>query len=564
MKSSEKSSHLASRFHPLEITFLGGCGEFGLNCTLFSYGGEILVVDAGLMFPEEEFLGVDFVIPDIQYLFQRAKKVKGIVLTHGHEDHIGAVPYLYEALRAPLVGSDFTLGLVQAKLAEHQLDARSDLRQVKARDVLEIGPFQVEFIQVTHSIPASLALAIRTPVGLVIHTADFKIDQSPVDGALFDFPRFGQFGDEGVLALLSDSTNSEREGFTPSERRVGEALEPILRRARGRVLVATFASHIHRIQQILDIAAANKKRVCLVGRSLLQNTKVAERLGHLTIPAGVLVEPRSAARMAPERLILVVTGSQGEPMSALSRIALDEHKEVKIGSGDQVIFSARTIPGNDKAISRVVNHLLKRGAEVMLDDTAPAVHASGHASQEELKIMLNLTRPRFFVPIHGEYRQLHRHAQLAAESGIAAERVLLVEDGDRLEFGRGRVARGEKVPTGRVFIDTTLEEVEEVLIRDRRHLSEDGIVTAVVVINRATGEVETEPEIVSRGFVLEEEENQLLQRAADLVRSTVGSSTLEERGDTHVIHAKIQADLKRFFRKETGRRPMIIPMVIEI
>ena len=564
MKSSEKSSHHSHRHSPLEIIFLGGCGEFGLNCTLFRYGEDILVVDAGLMFPEEEFLGVDFVIPDIQYLFERAKQVRGILLTHGHEDHIGAVPYLYEAVRAPLFGSDFTLGLVQAKLAEHQLDARSDLRVVKARDVVDIGPFQVEFIQVTHSIPASLALAIRTPVGLVIHTADFKIDQSPVDGALFDFPRFGQFGDEGVLALLGDSTNSEREGFTASERRVGEALEPILRRAHKRVLVATFASHIHRIQQILDIAAANKKRVCLVGRSLLQNTKVAERLGHLSIPAGVLVEPKSAARVAPERLILVVTGSQGEPMSALSRIALDEHKEVKIGPGDQVIFSARTIPGNDKAISRVVNHLLKRGAEVMLDDSSPAVHASGHASQEELKIMLNLTRPKYFVPIHGEYRQLHRHARLAEESGIAPERILLVEDGDRLVLGKDRVTRGERIPTGRVFIDTTLEEVEEVLIRDRRHLSEDGIVTAVVVINKATGEVESDPEIVSRGFVLEEEENHLLKRAADLVTATVVSSTLEERSDTHVIQAKIQTELRRFFRRETGRRPMIIPMVIEI
>jgi ribonuclease J len=564
MKSSEKPSHPTSSSASLEIIFLGGCGEFGLNCTLLRFGGEILVVDAGLMFPEEEFLGVDFVIPDIQYLFEHAKEVRGILLTHGHEDHIGASPYLYEAVRAPLYGSDFTLGLVQGKLIEHRIDARDHLRPVKARDVVQIGPFQVEFIQVTHSIPASLALAIRTPVGLVIHTADFKIDQSPVDGRLFDFPRLGQFGDEGVLALLSDSTNSEREGFTPSERRVGEALEPILRRARGRVLVTTFASHIHRIQQLLDIAEANKKRVCLVGRSLLQNTKVAERLGYLSIPPGILVEPKSAARIAPERLILVVTGSQGEPMSALSRIALDEHKEVKIGEGDQVIFSARTIPGNDKAISRVINHLLKRGAEVMLDESSPNVHASGHASQEELKIMLNLTRPKYFIPIHGEYRQLHRHARLAGESGIPQERIFLVEDGDRLVLSSDRVARGGRVSTGRVFIDTTLEEVEEVLIRDRRHLSEDGIVTAVLVINKATGEVESDPEIVSRGFVLEEEENHLLQRAGDVARSTVASSTLEERGDTHVIHAKIQADLKRFFRKETGRRPMIIPIVIEI
>jgi len=564
MKSADRSSH-SPRAHNLEILFLGGAGEFGLNCTVYRYGEEILVVDAGLMFPEEEFLGVDFVIPDIQYLFERAKKVRGIILSHGHEDHIGAVPYLYEAVKAPLYGSDFTPGLVQAKLQEHSLDARSDLHPVEPRDVVKIGPFEVEFIQVTHSIPGAMSLAIRTPVGLVIHTADFKIDQTPVDGRLFDFPRLGQFGDEGVLALLGDSTNSEREGFTPSERRVGEALEPILRRARGRVMLSTFASHIHRVQQILDIAAANKKRVCLVGRSLLQNTKVAERLGRLTIPAGILVEPRAAARVAPDRMVFVVTGSQGEPMSALSRIALDEHKEVKVGSGDLVIFSARSIPGNEKSISRVVNHLLKRGAEVLLDEGRDSIHVSGHASQEELKIMLNLTRPRYFVPIHGEYRQLHRHARLARDGGIPPERILLPEDGDLLEFSREKGWRSGKVGTGRVFIDGTREEVEEILIRDRRHLSEDGIVTAVVVINKGSGEVETEPEIVSRGFVLEEDEGDgILQRAADVVRATVAASTLEERGDVHVIHAKIQADLKRFFRKELGRRPMIIPIVIEI
>jgi ribonuclease J len=564
MKSAEKSLP-GSRAQPhLEILFLGGCGEFGLNCTLFRYGEEILVVDAGLMFPEEDLLGVDFVIPDIQYLFERARKVRGIVLTHGHEDHIGAVPYLYEAVRAPLYGTEFTLGLIQSKLQEHRLDARADLRPVSARDVVKIGPFEVEFVQVTHSIPGSMCLAIRTPVGLVIHTADFKIDQTPVDGRLFDFPRLGQFGDEGVLALLGDSTNSEREGFTPSERRVGEALEPILRRARGRVMVATFASHIHRVQQILDIAAANKKRVCLVGRSLLQNTKVAERLGYLTIPAGLLIEPKAAARVSPERMLFVVTGSQGEPMSALSRIALEEHKEVTIGEGDLVIFSARTIPGNEKSISRVVNHLLKRGADVMLDDNHKSIHVSGHASQEELKIMLNLTRPRYFIPIHGEYRQLHRHARLAREGGIPPERILLVEDGDHLEFTREKGWRSEKINTGRVFIDGTREEVEEVIIRDRRHLSEDGIVTAVVVINKGSGEIEKEPEIVSRGFVLEDEESGILQRAADIVRETVESSTMEERGDVHVIHAKLQGNLKRFFRKELGRRPMIIPMVIEI
>src|SRR2546422_148908 len=378
MRPSEKPPH-SPRGKNLEILFLGGCGEFGLNCTLFSYGEEILVVDAGLMFPEEDFLGVDFLIPDIQYLFERSKKVRGIVLTHGHEDHIGATPYLYEAVRAPVFGTDFTLGLVQAKFQEHNLEAGKDMRPVRARQVVKIGPFEVEFIQVTHSIPGAASLAIRTPVGLVIHTADFKIDQTPVDGRLFDFPRLGQFGDEGVLALLGDSTNAERPGFTPSERRVGECLEPILRHSPGRVVVATFASHIHRIQQILDIAAAQKKKVCLVGRSVLQNTRVAERLHYLSVPAGILVEPKAASKIAPDRLVLVVTGSQGEPMSALSRIALGEHKEVSLESGDRVVLSARTIPGNEKAISRVVNHLLKRGAEVLLEENHPSVHASGHA-----------------------------------------------------------------------------------------------------------------------------------------------------------------------------------------
>ncbi len=548
----------------LHIVPLGGLGEFGMNMMALRYGGAMIVVDAGLMFPEDSFHGVDFVVPDMSYILDQPGAVQAVLLSHGHEDHIGALPNLFQKVKAPVYGTRLTLGLARERLEEYRIDTQAnDLRAVRPGDVVKAGPFTVEFLQVTHSIPDSVAMAIRTPVGLIVHTADFKIDQTPVDGRLFDFRRFSQLGDEGVLALLSDSTNAARAGFTPSEREVGRALEPLMKGARGRVIVTTFASNIHRIQQVLNLAARLGRKVALLGRSVSSNVRVAEELGYIHVPPGVIVEARDIERHPPEQIVAVASGSQGEPMSALSRIALDDHHDLSVGPGDLVILSARRIPGNEKSIGRMVNHLCKRGADVLLDDTS-SVHVSGHASREELKIMLSLTRPKFFIPIHGDFQHLSQHARLAREMGLAPERVLLVETGDVVEIDAESARVAGKTAVGSVFIDGTLEEVEEIVIRDRRHIAEDGIVVPIVVIDRHTGEVESEPEIISRGFVWVQDKEGLFADAARVVMESIQASSVEERADNGFITKRIHADLKRFIRKRTQRRPMIIPVVLEV
>jgi ribonuclease J len=547
---------------PLQIVALGGLGEFGLNCTVFRSGHDLIVVDAGLMFPEEQVLGVNFVIPDMSYLLERQEEIRGIILTHGHEDHVGALPYLFDKVRVPVYGTDFTLGLVARRLREHGLPHERLLKRVRPGDEATLGPFTVEFIQVTHSIPGTLALAIRTPAGTVLHTGDFKMDQTPVDDRTFDFQTFSYYGDQGVLALLSDSTNAEVDGFTPSERLVGGALDGLFRKVPGRIVVSTFSSNVHRIQQVIDLAVLHKRKVALVGSSMLSTAEVAADLGYLKAPPGVLVDAAEIKRLPPERVAIVAAGSQGEPMSALSRIALDDHRDVSIEPGDLVVVSARAIPGNEKPINRVINHIYRRGAEVLFGG-APPLHVSGHASQEELKIVLNLARPRYFIPIHGELRQLYSHARLAEKAGLPRERILVAESGDVIDLDEkgGRVEG--KVPIGRVFIDGTREEVEEIVVRDRRHISEGGIVLAVVAIDRRTGSMDGDPEIVSRGFVLEDAKGDLLREASRVVRRTVEAASPEERADRGVIKALIQRDLKRYFRKVRDRRPMIIPAVIE-
>jgi len=548
--------------HKLEVVPLGGLGEFGMNCAALRFGRDIVVIDAGVMFPEEHVLGVNIVIPDFEYLFAHAAEVRGILLTHGHEDHIGALPYLYEKVRAPIYGSDFTLGLAARKLREHRLPHDRALKQVRASDEVKLGPFKVQFIQVTHSIPGTFSLAVQTPVGTLIHSADFKMDQTPIDGRTFDFQTFSYYGDHGVLALLSDSTNAEVEGFTESERSVGAGIDALFRRARSRVVFSTFSSNVHRIQQVIDAAATHKRKVALIGSSMNSTAEVAQSLGHLKVPPGILVEPKEVRRLAPPRVAIVAAGSQGEPMSALSRIALDDHRDVSLQPGDLVLISARAIPGNEKSINRVINHLYRRGAEVIFGGAAP-YHVSGHASREELKILLNMTRPRYFVPVHGEVRQLYSHARLAASTGMPRERILLAESGDVVELDErgGRVSG--KVPVGRVFLDGTLEEVDEIVVRDRRHISEGGIVLAVVAINRRTGDLVGEPEIVTRGFVDAEARGDLLSEAARVVRKSIGAATPEERADRGVVKALIQRDLKRYFRRSLDRRPMIIPAVVE-
>ena len=547
---------------PLQIIPLGGLGEFGLNCTAIRVGREIVVIDAGVMFPEEQVFGVNVVIPELSWLFERPEEVKAVVLTHGHEDHVGALPFLFEKLRVPIYGSDFTLGLAARRLKERGLPVERHLKPVRAGDEVQIGCFSIEFLQVTHSIPGTLALAIGTPVGTLIHSADFKMDQTPIDGRTFDFQSFSYYGDQGVLALLSDSTNAEVEGFSGSERIVGEALDGLFRKAPGRILFSTFSSNVHRIQQVIDQAVVWKRKVALCGTSMASVATVAQELGYLKVPAGTLIEPGEVKRLAPQRVVVVAAGSQGEPMSALSRIALDDHRDVGIDPGDIVLISARAIPGNERPINRVINHIYRRGADVIFGGGAP-YHVSGHASQEELKILLTLVRPRFFVPIHGEVRQLYSHARLAERTGLDRSRILLAEDGDILELD-GKTARiAGKVRAGRVFIDGTREEVDDVVVRDRRHISEGGIVLAVVAIDRQSGAMEGDPEIVSRGFVFEDASADLLRDATRTVRRAVEAATPEERADRGVLKALIQQDLKRFFRKRLDRRPMIIPAVIE-
>ena len=546
----------------LRLIPLGGLGEFGLNLMVVEYGGEILVVDCGVMFPETAQLGVEVVIPDMTYLFTRAESVRGIVLTHGHEDHIGALPYLLAQVEAPVFGSRMTLGMVRERLREHDGLKGADLRTVAAREQVKVGPFEVEFLHVTHSIPESLALAIRTPVGVVIHTGDFKMDQTPVDGRLLDFQRLGAYGDEGVLALLSDSTNADVPGVTPSERRVTDALETLVSGVTGRVLVSTFASNIHRIQQVIDLAVRHRRQICFVGRSTVQTARVAEELGLLHVPPGAVLESREVMRLAPQRALVIASGSQGEPMSALARIALDDHRDLALGPGDLVILSARPIPGNERAIARMIDHLTRRGARV-IQRHVPPCHVSGHASQEELKILIGLTRPRFFMPLHGEYRQLAAHARIAAEMQLPRDRILLAEDGDVVEMTAERARIVERVVVGTVLIDGVAGEVEARVLRDRRHLSGDGLLIPVVVIDRATGRMEAPPEIVSRGFVWAAEGDDLLAETTRQITETVRQCSAEERGDWGAIRQRIQDDLRRFLRRRSGRRPMIIPIVIE-
>ena len=547
---------------PLQIIPLGGIGEFGNNCTVLRYGSDLIVVDAGLMFPEEQALGINFVIPDMTYITERLGEVRGILLTHGHEDHIGALPWLFEKARVPVYGSDFTLGLAARKLQEHGLPTERFLKKVKARDEITLGPFGIEFIQVTHSIPGSFGLAIKTPAGTVLHSGDFKMDQTPTDGRTFDFQTFSFFGDQGVLALLSDSTNAEVPGFSGSERMVGEALDGLFRKARGRIVISTFASNVHRVQQVVDLAVTHRRKVALVGSSMVSTSEVADRLGYLKAPGGVLIEASEVKRLPADKVVVIAAGSQGEPMSALSRIALDDHRDVSIDPGDTVVLSARSIPGNEKSINRVVNHLYRRGADVIVGGRAP-LHVSGHASQEELRILLTLTRPRYFVPIHGELRQIHNHALLAEQTGLPRERILLVETGDVIEMSAREARVNGRVQVGRVFIDGTREEVDEIIVRDRRHLSEGGIILALVAIDGHTGQLEGDPEIVSRGFPVGPDRSDVLVEAARVVRRSVEAATPEERADRGVMKSFIQRDLKRYFRKSLDRRPIILSAIIE-
>jgi ribonuclease J len=549
---------------PMQIIPLGGLGEFGMNSTAIRYGNDIIVVDAGLMFPRDDMLGVDLVVPDFAYLLENKDQVRAVILTHGHEDHIGALPYLLKDLNVPVYGTPLTIGFARGRLEEHELLDDAELNYVCPRDTLDFGQIHIEILSMTHSIADSIGLAVTTPVGTIIHTGDFKLDQSPPNRNLTDYARLAHFGEKGVLALFSDSTNSERPGFTPSENHVRRHIEQVFYSSRGKIVVACFASSIHRIQIILELAEQFGRRVVPVGRSMQKNIGIASELGYLNIPSNVLADISECRTIPDEKLVILSTGSQGEPMAALTRLAFGKHKDIAVQEGDSVIISARVIPGNEGRVSRLVNHFCRRGARVY-DESHWMMHVSGHASQEELKLMLNLTRPRFFIPVHGEYRQLFAHAQLAREVGIPNERIILAETGDILVFDSDSFRTEGKAPVGRRLIDEGgVAALDEFVVRDRQHLSEEGVVLAVVAINKATGVIEGIPELVSRGHVQEEEGAAFLFEARQIVIKTVEECSNEEREDTLVLSEAIRTELKRYFRKRTGTRPMIVPVVFEI
>jgi ribonuclease J len=550
----------------LQVIPIGGLGEFGMNSMALRYGDDIIVIDAGMMFPESELLGVDIVTPDFSYLEQNAAMVRGLVLTHGHEDHIGGVPFLLSQINIPVYGTEFTLALVERRLDEHEMLEDTKLNVVKPGERITLGPFVVEFIRVTHSIVSAVALAVTTPLGVVIHTGDFKVDPTPTDNELFDLHTLADYGKRGVLLLLSDSTNVDRPGYTESERAVRPRLEDLFVRSERRLIVSCFSSSIHRLQQILDLADEYGRKVAFLGRSMLNVTEIAHNLGLLSIPDSTLIRPQDIMQMAPEKVAVVVSGTQGEPMSALSRVAVDNHKHLYLQPGDTVVLSSRIIPGNEKAIFRMMNHIARRGADLVYGTMNPPVHVSGHASQEELKLVLNLVRPRYFVPIHGEYRQLAKHASLAQHlRSVGLEDTFVLETGDTLEIDHMGARRGGKITVGRVCIDSgSLDDVvEDIIIRDRRHLSEDGFVLPIIAINKNTGKSEGLPEIVSRGFV-SGDNSSILQEARSVVARTLESSSAEERGDWGVMQEKIRTDLKRFLNKQTQRRPLIMPVILEV
>jgi ribonuclease J len=550
----------------LRIVPIGGLGEFGMNSMALRYGDDIIVIDAGMMFPDSELLGVDIVTPDFSYLEQHAGMVRGLVLTHGHEDHIGGVPFLLSQLNIPVYGTEFTLALVERRLDEHEMLEQTKLHIVKAGSRIKLGCFEIEFIRVTHSIVSSVALAITTPLGVVIHTGDFKVDPTPTDNEVFDLHTFAEYGKRGVLLLLSDSTNVDRPGYTESERAVRPRLEELFTRSERRLIISCFSSSIHRLQQILDLAAESQRKVAFLGRSMLNVTEIAHNLGLLSIPDSILVRPQDIMQMAPDKIAVVVSGTQGEPMSALSRVAVDNHKHLSLQKGDTVALSSRIIPGNEKGIYRMMNHIARRGANLVYGSMSPPIHVSGHGSEEELKLVMNLVRPRYFVPIHGEYRQLSRHAKLAQHLRFAGlQDTFVLETGETLEIDSAGARRGEKVAVGRVCIDSgSLDDVvEDIIIRDRRHLSEDGFVLPIIAINKHSGKSEGLPEIVSRGFV-GGDGSAILVEARSVVARTLETSTSEERGDWGVMQEKIRQDLKRFLNKQTQRRPLIIPVILEV
>ena len=549
----------------LKVIPLGGLGEIGLNMMVLEYEDTIVVVDSGLMFPEDEMLGIDIVIPDFSYLLKNRDRVAALVVTHGHEDHIGAIPFLIRELSIPIYGTALTLALIREKLREHNLLDRARLVQIVARQVIDIGPFSLEFIQVCHSIPDGVGLAIRTPVGKLIHSGDFKIDNTPVDGKRLDIARLGSYGEEGVLALFSDSTNVERVGYTVSEKQVGVTLREILQETKGRVIVAVFASNLHRIQQLIHIAREFGRKVLFNGKSMITNVRIARELDYLDFTVDDEISIQDLQYLPDSQVLMLTTGSQGEPMSALSRMAFNDHKRLKIKEGDTIILSSKFIPGNERSIQNIINNLCRNGADV-IHEQVKDIHVSGHAYQEELKMLINVVQPRYFIPIHGEYRHLMKHRQLAMSLGRHPDNCLLIENGTVMSFSRDSVCTKGKIEAGRVFVDGKgVGDVGGLVLRDRRHLSEDGLVIASLVINKETHELLSGPDIFSRGFIHEETKPEILFEAKCIIFESIDRQ-LEEghQLDCVLLQEDIRRELKRFFNRTLDRRPVIYPIVVEI
>lgn len=549
----------------IKIAFLGGLNEVGKNMTLYEFNGDIIIVDCGMAFPDQDMLGVDIVLPDFAYAEQNASKIKGIFVTHGHEDHIGGLPYFLKTLNVPIYGTKLTIGLIQGKLKEHGLLKDAKLNVVTPGQRVDIGAFNVECIHVNHSIPDALAFAIRCKAGTIFQTGDFKIDSTPIDGGMIDLSRISQIGEENVLCLLSDSTNAERPGYTVSEKKVGESFETLFQKAEGkRIIVATFASNIHRVQQIIDVAGLLGKKVALSGRSLENVARIAQELGYMNIPDGLLMTIDKVRQYPPDGIVIITTGSQGEPMSALARMAFSDHRKIEINSNDYVIISATPIPGNEKTVNKVINELMKLGADVVYEKMYD-VHVSGHACQEELKILLGLLKPKYFIPVHGEQKHLRKHAGIAASMGMDKKNILIADNGNVVELNESGIKMAANVPAGRVLVDGYgVGDVGSVVMRDRKHLALDGLIIVSAAVSIANRSIVSTPEIVSRGFVYVKESEQLIEDAKKIALSTINDCLNRNISDAGIIKAKLRDDLSRLMYERTKRSPMILPVIVEI
>lgn len=550
---------------PIKVSFLGGLNEVGKNMTLFEYGEDMFLVDCGLAFPDQDMLGVDLVLPDFTYVERNADRIRGIVITHGHEDHIGGLPYLLKVLNVPVYGTKLTVGLIQGKLREHGLLNSASLNVINPGDVITLGGFTVEAIHVNHSIPDALGLAIRCEGGTIVHTGDFKIDTTPIDGGMMDLGRLAEIGQEGVLCLMSDSTNAERPGFTESERKVGESFETLFRKAgNNRIIVATFSSNIHRVQQIMNVAASLGRKVALVGRSLENVVSISAELGYLNIPEGIVIDINMINRYPADKLVIITTGSQGEPMSALTRMAFSDHRKVEIHPNDYVIISATPIPGNEKTVSRVVNELMKLGADVVYEKMYE-VHVSGHACQEELKMIMGIVKPKYFIPVHGELKHLRKHAGLALSMGIPKENILIADNGRVAEISKKALRCTSTVPAGRVFVDGYgVGDVGSVVLRDRKHLAQDGLVIVAVCIDRESGMIVSGPDVVTRGFVYVKESEELINAAREVAVEAIEAQTDGGYFDWNSIKASLRDEISHLMYERTKRSPMILPVIMEV